>query len=79
MSELAAGSLKRAISRNMLLVLVVGDVLGTGIYALVGEWVAVSARPAFLPALALAILPFLRPEQIGQDDLRARASVPTSG
>jgi hypothetical protein len=36
-SEPAAGSLKRAISRNMLLVLVVGDVLGAGIYALVGE------------------------------------------
>jgi len=28
--------LKRAISRNMLLLFVVGDVLGAGIYALVG-------------------------------------------
>jgi basic amino acid/polyamine antiporter, APA family len=57
-SEPAAGSLKRAISRNMLLVLVVGDVLGAGIYALVGE---VGGRDggaiwsAFLLALALAI------------------------
>ena len=50
--------LKRAISRNMLLMLVVGDVLGAGIYALVGQvagrvggafWVA------FLMALALAV------------------------
>ena len=31
-----AGSQKRAISRNVLLVLV-GDVLGAGIYTLVGE------------------------------------------
>jgi hypothetical protein len=36
-SEPAAGSLKRAISRNMLLVRVVEGVLGAGIYALVGE------------------------------------------
>jgi amino acid transporter len=50
--------LKRAISRNMLLLLVVGDVLGAGIYALVGE---VGARAggaiwtAFLLALLLAL------------------------
>jgi APA family basic amino acid/polyamine antiporter len=50
--------LKRAISRNMLLALVVGDVLGAGIYALVG---AVGARvggaiwAAFLLALTLAL------------------------
>ena len=29
--------LKRAIGRNMLLLFVIGDVLGAGIYALVGE------------------------------------------
>jgi hypothetical protein len=57
-SEPEASSLKRAISRNMLLVLVLGDVLGAGIYALVGE---VGGRvgdviwSAFLLALALAI------------------------
>jgi basic amino acid/polyamine antiporter, APA family len=50
--------LKRAISRNMLLMLVIGDVLGAGIYALVGE---VAGRvggafwTAFLLALALAV------------------------
>ena len=57
-SEPAAGSLKRAISRNMLLVLVVGDVLGAGIYALVGEVggrVGGAIWSAFLLALALAI------------------------
>jgi basic amino acid/polyamine antiporter, APA family len=51
-------SLKRAISGNLLLLLVVGDVLGAGIYALVGK---VGARVggaiwvAFLVALALAL------------------------
>ena len=57
-SEPTAGSLKRAISRNMLLVLVVGDVLGAGIYALVGEVggrVGGAIWSAFLLALALAI------------------------
>ena len=50
--------LKRAISRNMLLLFVVGDVLGAGIYALVGQ---VGARvggaiwAAFLLALVLAL------------------------
>jgi basic amino acid/polyamine antiporter, APA family len=50
--------LKRAISRNMLLALVVGDVLGAGIYALVGK---VAGRTggaiwaAFLLALVLAL------------------------
>ena len=50
--------LKRAVSRNMLLLLVVGDVLGAGIYALVGE---VGARvggaiwTAFVLALVLAL------------------------
>jgi APA family basic amino acid/polyamine antiporter len=50
--------LKRGISRNMLLMLVVGDVLGAGIYALVGQ---VAGRVggafwiAFLLALVLAV------------------------
>jgi amino acid transporter len=54
----ASAPLKRAISRNMLLLFVVGDVLGAGIYALVGE---VGARvggaiwTAFLAALILAV------------------------
>jgi APA family basic amino acid/polyamine antiporter len=50
--------LKRALSGNMLLLLVVGDVLGAGIYALVGE-VAVRVGgaiwTAFLVALVLAL------------------------
>src|SRR5512132_2786611 len=53
-----AGPLKRAISRNMLLVLVVGDVVGAGIYALVGEVggrVGGAIWSAFLLAMALAI------------------------
>jgi len=33
----SAGRLKRAISGRMLLLFVVGDVLGAGIYALVGD------------------------------------------
>ncbi len=54
----ADAPLKRAISRNMLLALVVGDVLGAGIYALVGK---VADRTggaiwsAFLLALTLAL------------------------
>ena len=54
----AEAPLKRAISRNMLLALVVGDVLGAGIYALVGK---VAGRTggaiwaAFLLALVLAL------------------------
>jgi basic amino acid/polyamine antiporter, APA family len=56
----AAGdvSLKRAISGNLLLLLVVGDVLGAGIYALVGkvgERVGGAIWVAFLVALALAM------------------------
>ena len=50
--------LKRAISRNMLLALVVGDVLGAGIYALVGEVggrVGGAIWSAFLLALTLAL------------------------
>jgi basic amino acid/polyamine antiporter, APA family len=49
--------LKRAISRNMLLLFVVGDVLGAGIYALVGEVggrVGGAIWAAFALALALA-------------------------
>jgi amino acid transporter len=54
----AEGRLRRAIGRNMLLVFVLGDVLGAGIYALVGE---VGGRTggaiwtAFAVALALAV------------------------
>jgi basic amino acid/polyamine antiporter, APA family len=50
--------LKRAISRNMLLALVVGDVLGAGIYALVGEVgerVGGAIWSSFMLALALAL------------------------
>ena len=46
--------LKRAISRNWLLLLVVGDVLGAGIYALVGE-VAGRVGGAIWTAFAVAI------------------------
>jgi basic amino acid/polyamine antiporter, APA family len=49
--------LKRAISRNMLLLFVVGDVLGAGIYALVGEIggrVGGAIWAAFLLAIILA-------------------------
>jgi APA family basic amino acid/polyamine antiporter len=51
-------SLKRAISGNLLLLLVVGDVLGAGIYALVGvvgSRVGGAIWTAFLLALALAL------------------------
>jgi amino acid transporter len=54
-----AEPLRRAISRNALLLLVVGDVLGAGIYALVGEVggrVGGAIWTAFLLALALALL-----------------------
>lgn len=50
--------LKRAISRKMLLLLVVGDILGAGIYALVGEVggrVGGGIWAAFLLALTLAL------------------------
>jgi amino acid transporter len=50
--------LRRAISRNMLLLFVVGDVLGAGIYALVGEVggrVGGAIWAAFALALALAM------------------------
>jgi amino acid transporter len=51
-------ALKRAISRNMLLFFVLGDVLGAGIYALVGEVGGRSGGAiwtAFLVALLLAV------------------------
>jgi basic amino acid/polyamine antiporter, APA family len=51
------GPLRRAISRNMLLLFVVGDVLGAGIYALVGEIggrVGGAIWAAFLLAIVLA-------------------------
>src|SRR3712207_6346246 len=50
--------LKRAIGRNMLLLFVVGDVLGAGIYALVGEVagrVGGAAWASFMVALGLAV------------------------
>jgi APA family basic amino acid/polyamine antiporter len=52
-----AHGLKRAISRNMLLLFVVGDVLGAGIYALVGtigDRVGGAIWAAFLLAIVLA-------------------------
>ena len=50
--------LKRAIGRNMLLLFVLGDVLGAGIYALVGEVagrVGGAAWASFMVALGLAV------------------------
>ena len=58
MPETAEGALKRAISSRMLLFLVVGDVLGAGIYALVGEVggrVGGAIWTAFALALGLAL------------------------
>ncbi|ADB53335.1 APC family permease [Conexibacter woesei] len=55
----APGGLKKAIGRNMLLFFVVGDVLGAGIYALVGEVggrVGGAIWTSFAVALALAFL-----------------------
>src|SRR5687768_17830755 len=57
-SPAAESSLRRAISPRMLLLLVVGDVLGAGIYALVGEVggrVGGAIWTAFAFALILAI------------------------
>jgi APA family basic amino acid/polyamine antiporter len=51
----APGPLRRAIGRNMLLVFVLGDVLGAGIYALVGE-VAADTGGAIWAAFAVALL-----------------------
>ena len=58
MSAQPEATLNRAISRNMLLALVIGDVLGAGIYALVGEVagrVGGAIWSAFLLALTLAL------------------------
>jgi APA family basic amino acid/polyamine antiporter len=52
-------SLRRAISRRMLLFFILGDILGAGIYALVGEVageVGGAVWTAFLAALALALV-----------------------
>ncbi len=49
------GGLDRSISRNLLLVFVIGDVLGAGIYALVGE-VAGRVGGAIWSAFAVALL-----------------------
>ena len=57
-SEAPSPALHRAISRNMLLLFVVGDVLGAGIYALVGTVggeVGGAIWTAFLAALLLAV------------------------
>jgi amino acid transporter len=57
-AEVDGPPLRRAISRNMLLLFVVGDVLGAGIYALVGVVggrVGGAIWAAFLLALALAL------------------------
>src|SRR3712207_9504701 len=59
-AEAGEGDLKRAISRRMLLFFVIGDVLGAGIYALVGEVggrVGGAIWTAFALALALALFP----------------------
>ncbi len=53
------GGLRRAIGRNTLLIFVIGDILGAGIYALVGEVggrVGGAIWAAFLLALVLAAL-----------------------
>jgi basic amino acid/polyamine antiporter, APA family len=50
-----AGALDRVISRRMLLIFVVGDVLGAGIYALVGE-VAGEVGGAIWTGFALALV-----------------------
>lgn len=57
-AEAGEGDLKRAISRRMLLFFVIGDVLGAGIYALVGEVggrVGGAIWTAFAAALFLAL------------------------
>jgi basic amino acid/polyamine antiporter, APA family len=70
------GGLKRVISRRMLLIFVVGDILGTGIYALVGEvagevggavWTsfAVAFALAFITAFAYAELVTKYPHAAG--------------
>jgi basic amino acid/polyamine antiporter, APA family len=68
------GPLERAISRNTLLLLVVGDVLGAGIYALVGEiggrvggaiWTAFLLALALLTALSYAELVTKYPRAAG--------------
>ncbi|WP_370552627.1 APC family permease [Conexibacter sp. CPCC 206217] len=70
------GGLKKAIGRNMLLFFVVGDVLGAGIYALVGEvggrvggaiWTsfAVALGLAFMTAFAYAELVTKYPKAAG--------------
>jgi APA family basic amino acid/polyamine antiporter len=57
--ERSRGGLKKAIGRNMLLFFVIGDVLGAGIYALVGEVggrVGGAIWTSFAVALALAFM-----------------------
>jgi amino acid transporter len=54
-AQSSGGPLKQAITRNMLLVFVLGDVLGAGIYALVGE-VGAEVGGAIWTAFGLALL-----------------------
>ena len=72
----AGGGLKRVIGRRMLLIFVIGDILGTGIYALVGEvagevggaiWTsfAVAFGLAFITAFAYAELVTKYPHAAG--------------
>jgi hypothetical protein len=72
--ECEGRELKRAISRNMLLFFVVGDVLGAGIYALVREvggrvggaiWAAFARALAFFTAVAYAELVTKYPRAAG--------------
>lgn len=57
--EVGGGALRRSISRRMLTVFVVGDVLGAGVYALIGEMageVGGAIWASFVLAMALALL-----------------------
>lgn len=58
-SATAGGGLRRAISGRLLFVFILGDVLGAGIYALVGELAGASGGALWLPlivALGLSML-----------------------
>ena len=75
-AESGDGGLKRVIGRRMLLIFIIGDILGTGIYALVGEvaaevggaiWTsfAVAFALAFITAFAYAELVTKYPHAAG--------------
>jgi APA family basic amino acid/polyamine antiporter len=81
--------LKRAISRNMLLLFVIGDMLGAGIYALVGQvggrvggaiWVAfaVAMALALFTAFAYAELVTKYPQAAGRRCTSTRPSTSRS-